>query len=94
MSETAITRSVVVTDPAGVHLRTAVAIADVARRSKARVTLTKDDQQASATDVLQIAAMTVERGQTVTLAAVGADAAAALDAIEPLLAGSFGDEET
>jgi phosphotransferase system HPr (HPr) family protein len=92
MSETAIVRTVVVTDPAGLHLRTAVAIADVVRRSKATVTLTKDEQRVSATDVLQIATMVVEQGNAVTLEAIGPDAAAVLDALEPLLAGSFGDE--
>ena len=36
MSEPAITRTVVVTDPAGIHARTAVALAEVVRRGKWR----------------------------------------------------------
>ena len=45
MSETRVTRTVVVTDPAGVHARTAVAIAETVRRGKSQVTLIKDDSR-------------------------------------------------
>ena len=92
MSETPITRTVVVTDPAGVHARTAVAIADVVRRSQSRVTLTKDERAVGGTDVLQILTMVAEQGTSVRLEADGPDAADVLDALEPLFAGRFGDE--
>jgi phosphotransferase system HPr (HPr) family protein len=92
MSETAVRRTVIVTDPAGVHARTAVAIADVVRRGRSRVTLTKD-QQTYAAEVLQILTMVAAEGEEVTLEAVGPDAEAVLDALEPLFAGKFGDEE-
>jgi phosphotransferase system HPr (HPr) family protein len=92
MPETAITRTVVVTDPAGLHARTAVALAEVARRGKAAVTLIKEDRQASATDVLQVLTLVVAQGEKVTLEAVGPDAAAVLDQLEPLFAGNFGDD--
>ena len=92
MSETPITRTVVVTDPAGVHARTAVAIADVVRRSQSRVTLTKDERAVGGTDVLQILTMVAEQGTSVRLEAEGPDAADVLDALEPLFAGRFGDE--
>ena len=92
MSETAITRTVVVTDPAGIHARTAVALAEVVRRGKVAVTLIKGNQRASATDVLQILTLVVDQGQAVTLEAVGPGAAAVLDQLEPLFAGKFGEE--
>ena len=47
MSETRVTRTIVVTDPAGVHARTAVAIAETVRRGKSRVTLIKDQAAGS-----------------------------------------------
>ena len=93
MSETSATRTVVVTDPVGVHARTAVAIAETVRRGKSRVTLIKDGRPVAGTDVLQILTMVAHQGDSVTLEAVGPDADAVLSALEPLFAGRFGDED-
>jgi phosphotransferase system HPr (HPr) family protein len=92
MSENIVRRTLVVTDPAGVHARTAVAIAEVARRGPAAVTLIKDGQRVSATDVLQIMTMVAAQGDQIEIEAAGDDAAAAIDALEPLFGGQFGDE--
>ncbi|MCE5267462.1 MAG: HPr family phosphocarrier protein [Planctomycetaceae bacterium] len=92
MSETAITRTVVVTDPAGVHARTAVAIAEVVRRGQATVTLIKDYQRVPATEVLQVLTLVAEPGETLQIEAQGPDANAVLDQLEPLFAGQFGEE--
>jgi phosphotransferase system HPr (HPr) family protein len=92
MSEIRATRTVVVTDPAGVHARTAVAIAETVRRGKSRVTLLKDQEPVAGTDVLQILTMVTHQGETVKLEAIGPDAEAVLSALEPLFAGRFGDE--
>jgi phosphocarrier protein HPr len=93
MSETPATRTVVVTDPAGVHARTAVAIAQVVRQGQSDVKLFKDELPVNGTDVLQILTMVAAQGTTVRLEAVGPDAVAVLDALEPLFAGRFGDED-
>jgi phosphotransferase system HPr (HPr) family protein len=92
MPETRVTRTVVVTDPAGVHARTAVAIAAIVRRSKSQVTLTKDRQPVAGTDVLQILTLVAHQGEAVKLEAVGPDAGAVLNELEPVFAGRFGGE--
>ena len=92
MSETKATRTVVVTDPAGVHARTAVAIREAVMRGNSQVRLIKDKQPVSGTDVLQIMTMVAEQGDKVTIEAVGPDAETVLAALEPLFAGRFGDE--
>lgn len=92
MSESNATRTVVVSDPAGVHARTAVAIAQVVRRWNTPVTLIKDNRRVTATDVLQIMTMAAAEGSSVEIEAAGPDAVAILDALEPLFAGRFGDE--
>lgn len=92
MSESSVTRTVVVTDPAGVHARTAVSIAATVRRGRSRVTLVKNGQPVDGTEVLQILTMVAGQGDTVTLEAVGADADEVLNALEPLFAGRFGEE--
>ena len=52
-----------------------------------------DEQPVAGDAMLQIAAMVAEQGASVRLEAVGPDAAAVLDALEPLFAGRFGDED-
>ena len=92
MSESKATRTVVVTDPAGVHARTAVAIRETVLRGKSQVTLFKDRQAVAGTEVLQIMTLAAHQGEKVTLEAVGPDAEAVLNALEPLFAGRFGGE--
>ena len=48
-------RTVVVTDPVGVHIRTAAAMAQIAGRSRSQVTMIKGDRRAPATNPLQVA---------------------------------------
>jgi phosphotransferase system HPr (HPr) family protein len=91
MSES-ITRNVVVTDPAGVHIRSALAIVQTVQRGKSKVTIAKGEQRVEATDIWQIMGLVAQAGERLTVTATGPDAAAVLDALEPLFAGRFGDE--
>ena len=86
MSEPSASRSVVVTNPEGVHARIAVAIAETVRRGQSRVTLVKGQQRVEATDVLQLMTLAAAPGERVEIEAVGPDAAAVLDSLEPLFA--------
>jgi phosphotransferase system HPr (HPr) family protein len=91
MSES-ITRNMVVTDPAGVHLRSALAIVQTVQRGKSKVTIAKGERQVEATELLQIVGLVVEPGETLTVSAAGPDAVEVLNALELLFAGQFGDE--
>ena len=91
MSES-LTRNVVVTDPAGVHLRSALVIVQTVQRCKSRVTIAKGEKPVEATDMWQIMGLVAQQGEKLPIAATGPDAAAVLDALEPLFAGKFGDE--
>jgi phosphocarrier protein HPr len=91
MSES-ITRNVVVTDPAGVHLRSALMIVQTVQRGRSRVTIAKDAQPVEATDIWQVMGLLAQQGERLTVTATGPDAAAVLSALEPLFAGQFGDE--
>jgi phosphotransferase system HPr (HPr) family protein len=91
MSES-IARSVVVTDPAGVHLRSALAIVQTVQRGKSRVTIAKGEQAVEASEIWQVMGLLAQQGERLALTAAGPDAAAVLDALEPLFAGQFGDE--
>lgn len=81
----------VVTDPMGLHARTALAITKIVGQHKAKVKLANKNREAAATEVLQIMALTVEPGERVEIEAVGPDAAGVADALEPLFAGEFDD---
>ena len=91
MSET-VRRAVVVTDPAGVHARTALAITQIVGKSESQVVLIKNGRPSKASEVLQIMTMTVEPGERIEIEAVGPDARAVADALEPLFAGRYDDE--
>lgn len=91
MTET-VRRTIVVTDPAGVHARTALSIKIVVEKSESRVTLIKNDRHATANEVLQVLTLVVEPGEQVEIEAVGPDAEAVVDSLEPLFAGVFNDE--
>jgi phosphocarrier protein NPr len=86
MSQQKAARTVVVTDPKGIHAQSAVDIAKVVRKFHSKVTLSKDNQQADGTDVLHMLSLLMECGSQVVLEATGPDAEDALDAIEPLFA--------
>jgi phosphotransferase system HPr (HPr) family protein len=92
MSESSATRTVVVTDPAGVHLRSALAIIQTVNQGQSKVTIAKGEQKVDATEMWQIMGLVALPGERLTLAATGPDADAVLSKLEPLFAGVFGDE--
>jgi len=93
MSQPVLRSTLLVTDPAGVHARTAVAIAELARRHGATITLSKGGQQATATDVLQIMSLAVCEGETLEVEVSGNHATEVLETLAQFLAGKL-DEET
>jgi phosphotransferase system HPr (HPr) family protein len=92
MPESRASRSVVVANPEGLHLRVAAAIATTVRRGSSRVTFVKGEQRAEATDVLQVLAMGTAQGERLEIEAVGPDAVAVLESLVPLFAPQLDDE--
>lgn len=89
MSDPKVIRTVVVTNPAGLHTRAATDIAKVVRSSSSKVILSKDYNHADATDVLAIVALLALCGSQVTMEATGPDAQQVLTAVGRF----FGDYE-
>jgi phosphocarrier protein HPr len=87
MSEPVVTRTVTVTDPLGIHVRSALAIVQAARRGNSKVTIARDGRAVDATEMLQVMTLAAEEGTQLVLEAVGDDAGAVLDMLEPLFAG-------
>jgi phosphotransferase system HPr (HPr) family protein len=88
MSDLTVRRTVVVTDPCGLHARTALSVADLVRRSQSTVTLVKGERRVSGTDVLQVLTLYVPPGQSLIVEIVGPDALRVLAALQSLLAGA------
>ncbi len=84
-SDAAITRSITVRLPHGIHARPAAAIVAAMRAHDAAVTMTHGVREASATSVTALLGLGAGAGTTLHVAATGPAAHAALDAVEAML---------
>jgi phosphotransferase system HPr (HPr) family protein len=91
MPETKATRTVTITNPTGIHLRSATATAALLRDFDAEVIVRKGTQAARGTDVLELISLVAERGDQLVLEAMGPQAEPALDALAQLIAGNFNE---
>ncbi|VXD04049.1 phosphoenolpyruvate--protein phosphotransferase [Sphingomonas sp. 8AM] len=81
----AATRTIVVPLPHGIHARPAARIAEVARGFDAVVTLAKDGAPVAATSPVGLLSLIVAHNDRVTIAATGAQAEAAVEAVAELI---------
>lgn len=91
MSETSATRTVVVNNEEGIHVRAADLIARLIRRFDSKVYLVKDSRRVEGTDVLQILSLVTLPGEQLVLEASGHDAVEVADALARLFADSFNE---
>jgi phosphotransferase system HPr (HPr) family protein len=92
MSESAVSRTVIVANRAGLHARTAVILAKAAQRFDARVLVAKGLHQVDAKDVLQLMQLVAEQGDALRLEACGPEARQALDELEDLFLRKFDED--
>lgn len=93
MSEIKPTRTAIVTNREGIHVRAATMIAELVRRFESEVVLIKNHERVSGDQPLQILLLTAAQGDQVTLEAQGPDAEQALDSLLELFADNFGDDQ-
>jgi len=87
------TRQVTVTHRAGIHARPSLAIVNTVRRFRSKVKIRNGDQEADASEILQVMSLGIPDGARVTLSAQGPDAEEALAALVALFADRFGFQE-
>ena len=75
----------------GLHARPSTAIASLASRFGAEVSIVKDDMTVDAKSVLELLMLAAECGSELTIRAEGGDAQAAVQAIAELVEGRFGE---
>jgi phosphotransferase system HPr (HPr) family protein len=88
----AVKRIVVVANQAGLHARAAVMVVTEAKKFRARVVISKGDQEVEATDVLQMMSLGAAQGEELSLEAQGEEAAEAAEAIERLFLRKFDED--
>ena len=84
------TRKVTVLNPAGLHARPSLAVAQTVRRSNSKVTLRAGGQTADAADILQLLSLGVAHGTELEFEAAGPDAEEVLDSLAAQFASRFG----
>ena len=88
-----IVREIMIQNLRGLHARASAKLVQCAERFDAEVTVSKDGQTVGGTSIMGLMMLSACKGSTVTLAAQGAEAAAAIAAIEALIGDRFGEGE-
>ncbi len=93
MSQTTVSRTVVLSNRAGLHLRAAMLIAKTVRQFAAQVSIVKSHQRVEATDMLQIISLGAECGAELGIEATGQDADQVIEALGRLFSDNFGEDQ-
>jgi len=86
-------RSVVVTNPQGLHARPVDLFVKLASQFDAKVEIVKSGERVDGKSILSVLTLAAEQGTQLSLEATGHDAKAALDALVELVESGFADEE-
>jgi phosphocarrier protein len=95
MSETdgAIVRVLNIVNKKGLHARASAKFVQTVERYEADVTVTRAGESVGGTSIMGLMMLAAGPGTSITVAAKGHDAAAAMDAISALVDGRFGEDE-
>ncbi len=88
-----LSRTLLIRNKLGLHARAATKLALLSKEYDAEVTLTHQGKSASASSVMGLMLLQTCQGQEVQVSAAGADAQAALDAVEGLINNYFDEGE-
>ncbi len=84
-------RPVQIQNKHGLHARPAAEMVKTASRFQSDVTITRDDMEVNGKSIMGVMMLAAECGATITLRADGADAEAAVTALEALVDAKFGE---
>lgn len=88
-----VVKSVVVSNPQGMHARPAHLVAQAASKFQCEIHICRDTEWVDAKSILELLMLAASQGSTLQVRASGCDAQAAVDAICELIAGGFGENE-
>jgi len=84
-------RSVQIINKNGLHARPAAEIVKIAAKFQSEITLIRDGTEVNGKSIMGVMMLAAECGATLLLRAEGADADAALDALDTLIKNKFGE---
>ena len=84
-------RIVQIINKAGIHARPAAEIVKLAAKYASDITVIREDLEVNGKSIMGVMMLAAECGSTLQLKAEGPDAAEALDALEKLIEGKFGE---
>ena len=93
MNPTEVTKTAVLYNPKGLHLRPAGLLAQLAGQYSAEVTLTKDNLTVDARSILDLLTLVATEGSELIVSARGDDAKPAVDAIVQFIATDVTEED-
>jgi phosphocarrier protein HPr len=93
MDETTLTKTMAIKNRLGLHARAAAQLVRTVSQFRAEITVSKDGQEVDGRSILGLLMLAAAQGSIIEVRAAGPDAAAALAAIEDLVARGFDEEE-
>lgn len=84
-------RTVQIINKAGIHARPAAEIVKLAAKYASDITVIREDLEVNGKSIMGVMMLAAECGSTLQLKAEGPDATEALDALERLIEGKFGE---
>jgi phosphocarrier protein len=93
MDETTLTKTMAIKNRLGLHARAAAQLVRTVSQFRAEITVIKDGQEVDGRSILGLLMLAAAQGSIIEVRAAGPDAAAALAAIEDLVARGFDEEE-
>jgi len=84
-------RTVQIVNKAGLHARPAAEIVKLAAKYASDITVVRDELEVNGKSIMGVMMLAAECGSTLQLKAEGPDAKEALDALEKLIQGRFGE---
>jgi phosphocarrier protein HPr len=89
----AITRVLEIVNKKGLHARASAKFVQTVERFDANVRVTRGHESVGGTSIMGLMMLGAAVGTTITVEASGAEAAAAIDALDKLVASGFGEED-
>jgi phosphocarrier protein len=86
------TRSVVVTNPLGLHARAAARFVHLASKFTSQIRVARDSKVMDGKSIMGILLLAAARGMTLTISADGPDEVSAVDSLIDLVESGFGEE--
>ncbi len=92
-SSGALVRELPITNKRGLHARASAKFVQTVERFEAEITVTRNGETVGGTSIMGLMMLAAGIGTTITIAASGAQAQQALDALTTLVTTKFGEEE-